>query len=1823
LHKVPTASKACGGVRTLNRRNSPRLRPKGRAGGRAGGSGYDFQDAYIGYQLAKLLVGNDRDQVIEVLWEKKSFDPGAEQSVEAVHVDDTILRFASGKTAYVQVKEVSPPGGWSAAQLHRNSVAEQLWRQWSSKQPADRPRTILRLACRGDVTTLELMADAARCSRSPREMMSDETSTEIANEISALAAVLKLSPHSDELLAFLKCFEAEPVNSESDLETRIIHTLAWFGEDAPDLANRLVRMVGRSKHVGPDARSSFTKDTLITALLDDGFSRQRLIAADVLRAGPVDDIIWERYRELVIRKFRSFRVYGLQVDRAVYADLPALFVPLKLTELPAGQPREPHENKRSARSAPSLAERLSAEGGREERDEVEGRYGGRPSPHRDRFLDLAAVLAQKSRFAIIGGPGVGKTTTLKWLAITSTLPGEEGRRLRLEFGLPSDPLIPIYVRFRQFAERIRARGLAGVEGRAGLVADFLKAEFEAELADQLAIADKALPMAQHLLASDKSLFLFDGLDEVADEAMRTRLFESVSDLMEKYPAPRVIVTSRPYAFRRDRAPLNLSLFEPLPLDREARRTFAQQWYRAVRTSGAAPLQEPDARARADDLARAADALPDLAEVPLLLSILALVHFNRQGLPVERATLYDHATLAMLGHWERDPAGRDLGDDAVPPDWVRRLQLNEKEIRRAVEHLAQSVQVHGGGGEFSRAEAIANLAEGLRAVPGSGATGLPARAELLLELLVNRAGLVQERSPDVFAFVHLSFQEYLTARAFVGRGEAGIRELAGLALEERQGEVCRLAVAILSADQRTEADDRATAFINSVGTRSPALAAACLLEAPGVRLEASFAERLARAAFGECTDQRRHYYPPHVTARLVWAALKYTPAADRVLLEILSDSDNGFEKERFLPHRRHRRFDDRHFREFWRHEMRMTPALSVVAARPPGSLAPELAWVCRRLAATDRDQGGRIFRNVAELILIESGEAQGHDHIPALIELLAEAEREREGAGLAESVVARAASVLEKLWQGETAHKEVRDLLTNSLSLEMEHPDGYASDLAWAAAKFLIEHGELSVPGLAKVVVTVGLERRSRHPAASILLKALATHPTLGPATISMLRNGSLNADADVRAGCFGVLTDLGLISGAEGSVDDEQGLSTKLLADPATAQEALATLAENIWSESHPTAWQAVKSLIDAGHTAVHGIPHALVHSGFVSAHAEAMQYVRRLHSDAALSMPVRGALLGGLSSTNAPVATSSALMLAEINATGDAPLIGRIVLGLLRNPDQIGESLPHLRRLVQDEQTKRKGLEIVAEKLGEKPDRRVASAVARMLAHQGLLHVRNLPEALVQFGLHRASDHKEVAEHLRRMLDDPEVATATRRALFKGLSSDDGDTDIGCAAILWEAGSRTHPKIAEALADSGLRMDEQRDQARAWLLELFARPKTAAAARQALERAASRVVNVPRGHARNSEHAWAIADCLLAAKAYHAEELAKALVIGGFHRREDHARRLPMIKESIAENAELAIAIEERLWEALTDHDADVQWGAVCALVDNGFVEPVLAHSIQSDDEDGGYQRDRGEDERVEKLSRLWRVLIREAAREPLAVTTLSSLPHQVSKSALERRALRKLLDDDNPEAACAAAYRLLNDPDDNFHAAALALIKHGLADRQRQPEASRRLDELSRETVARPVIIDALHRALWSESVDAAWAAANYLLERGHAPNSGIFRALVIGGLLSRHPREAEARLRNFLSDPGLRNAVIDALSVGMYPDEDEDVVSLPARLLVEARAPLSDRVMKALNDMVSWEPWVPLALSAMTGRQEEIREAADRLGLAPLADALGSAA
>lgn len=1774
-------------------RPHPKSNPRGRSGGRSGGAGYDFQDLYVALQLAKLLVG-ERDPINEVLWEKKAVERGSGSKPESVHVDDAIIRHRSGTWVYVQLKESAPSGGWSAVQLIKSGVAMQLWRQWLSMPSGERPRTILRLASGGDTKPLELLVDVALRSRTSSELISDEASAEVVSDVQQLAEALSQSIHGVDFLAFLKSIQAEHLPAAEGLETWIINSLVAFGDRARDLNDRLIRLVARSKHIGISACSSHTRESLIAELQREGFPTEALIAAGVLRARPFSDpSFWERYRNRVLEQFRSFRLYGLQVERAAYADLPALFVPLRLAPIPGEQAGET-SGREERRQERSLVESLLAQ------DELRSKE--KSYRRSAEGIDLTSLLSAKRRFALVGGPGTGKTTTLKWLAVISALASEEGRQIRLKFGLSAELLIPLYVRFRRFAERIRERGLAGVEGRVGLVADLLAAEFEAGLGGQPLTRTEGLQIAQEMLESSQALFLFDGLDEVPDEAMRSRLFQAVADLVRNFQAPRVIVSSRPYAFRRERCPLELTLYEPLPLDSNERRVFARQWYRSVRSYLGPAVHEKEAQARADALASQAEALADLSGNPLLLSILALVHFNRQGLPVERARLYDYATLAMLGHWERDPTGRDLGDDAIPVDWAPKLQLDEAQIRRAVEYLAYQVQCIHGGGDFSQQVAINALAEGLVSTSPYSIYPAGERALLLLRLLVDRSGLLQERSPGIFAFVHLTFQEYLAARWFVGRGDNGLEELIALAVEERHSEVIRLAVAVLAADQREDADERARTLIVKVGANRPALASACLLEVPRLHINAQIAEELVRAVWTECCyggydDYSYHFkrrfrgrgYPPWVAARLVWATLVHTPRADNLLLEFVSQSSGQD------------------------HPYHFEPSLELLIQRPPVPLTPKLAWILRRLVqAKNKGPFGIALFDICALLLVEGGSENPEDHFSSLVRLLRRTEWDYRGRAAGSTLSSRAERILAELGVREKTAGKVRS------ALEAELLGSAANNGSWRAARVLLSLGGLKKAKLVTAAVQRGL---SSYPPPQDLveqLRSLVQSLDTRQAALSALENGLTSKDRSFRQSCVEILRDLGCSDLAEttdecdDSADRVRQLG-RLLTDPAKSEQTMKVLADELLDEKDNVAWEAASSLLESGHFEMPGIAQVLVRVGLGSEgwRSGAAKYLKEMRRDPRLDLAVRATLLDGLHSGSDVIATASAVSLLDLGEARGGERLARVIRASIRDASQIREVLPHIERLLLDESAKPTILEVIGRYFAkEGMDEEVASPVARRLAQAGHLSTSNLARGLVLGALSKSEDHEEVIGFLKQMLDDRQLATETREGLSQGLKSDDSTVAWGSVRCLWEAGSWTDPEFASTIIRAGLSEAGRREQARAWLLELLRQPRTARGTRQALEgKGEFLLASYKSKHETDYDLAWEIAVCLTKANALHAEFLAEALVHGGLSRRERHAEVLSILQGFMEPQGELTEEIEKELWDALDSSEQSISWGAARTLI---VIGKVTLSSLEH----------KGTNSKNNRLMLLIQVLLRETEDQKAASEHLARLIQDSDLGSHVRGALVRLLDfggeafSNEASIAYAAAHSLISIGEKEHFALAHVLVKAGLTVLSHSQEAARTLDELKQHPWMATAVNEALNRAAWGSDLPAAWSAAIYMMDRGMCMNPGVSRGLVFAGLLPHEP-EAESRLLRLLADPNSRSSTMDMLNASLYGEYECFHV---ASLLIRTGAEIHDRLVMKLAQGHESRPVGVLALLALSGRGNEVRSRAQRLGLSKLVDLIG---
>ncbi len=440
-----------------------------------------------------------------------------------------------------------------------------------------------------------------------------------------------------------------------------------------------------------------------------------------------------------------------------------------------------------------------------------------------RRVSTNEALREHPRMVVLGDPGTGKTTLLKYLALTFA-EGEARTRERLNLAETRLPIIA----------PIAAYDLALRSNPDLALADFLPQYFAA-----LGLPDLA-PLFRQALSDGDAVLLLDGLDEVLSAETRSTVVRRVEALTNAYPRNRFIVTSRIAGYAS--APLG-SAFARLtvrPFERPEIETFARSWsraYEAVSLDGVLPNALPrEAELRAGARARSlTEAIFDnpsierLATTPLLLTLLALIHYQGTRLPSRRIELYRLCVEALAETWNlaRSLSGQPIGL------WLGERRLDERAVVEILAPVAMSMHEQQPGGLIAHDELEARVASILQERRGES----PARAQELardfLRLVREQVGLLVERGPDQFGFMHLTFEEYLAARYLAGlRHEDRLARLRPHLHDPRWREVILLTAAALSEANATDfvrAIRNSNSRLNDVLHLDLFLAARCLAD----------------------------------------------------------------------------------------------------------------------------------------------------------------------------------------------------------------------------------------------------------------------------------------------------------------------------------------------------------------------------------------------------------------------------------------------------------------------------------------------------------------------------------------------------------------------------------------------------------------------------------------------------------------------------------------------------------------------------------------------------------------------------------------------------------------------------------------------------------------------------------------------------------------------------------------------------------------------------------------------------------------------------------
>lgn len=360
---------------------------------------------------------------------------------------------------------------------------------------------------------------------------------------------------------------------------------------------------------------------------------------------------------------------------------------------------------------------------------------------------------------LLGGPGSGKSFFLRWCARR----GVAGSLFGIEAPLPV--LVPLAA----FAAAPLEQSFIG------WVYDWLLIESPA--------AAHALPDA---MKAGRAVFLLDGLDEAGSGRGRKRCAKAVAALGEEAPGCPVVVTSRPAGFGEGLSS-EARVARVEAFDGEEIGRFLECWGRQYAIDARGPAAAEDGAAEGRALAAEIEKRPairTLAETPLLLTVLALVHRMGVRLPENRVELYGQITVVLVERWNRV---RSLSGGG------RASPLRVGDAVRLLGPLALEMVERGERGSISEER----LVEHIERVLAQGVVrGFGSAAELV-EVFRASLGLLVEQAPGRYAFSHSTLVEYFAARELVrGRGLERLVE-SGRVFELGYHEVVRLALGELS------------------------------------------------------------------------------------------------------------------------------------------------------------------------------------------------------------------------------------------------------------------------------------------------------------------------------------------------------------------------------------------------------------------------------------------------------------------------------------------------------------------------------------------------------------------------------------------------------------------------------------------------------------------------------------------------------------------------------------------------------------------------------------------------------------------------------------------------------------------------------------------------------------------------------------------------------------------------------------------------------------------------------------------------------------------
>jgi len=332
-------------------------------------------------------------------------------------------------------------------------------------------------------------------------------------------------------------------------------------------------------------------------------------------------------------------------------------------------------------------------------------------PGKDRLCQ-----SDHQRLFILGKPGAGKTTFLKHLALQAAQDVEAN--------------VPMFIPLKLWSD-----------SRLTLL-DFIAQQFAT------CAVDNARAFVETLLNTGKALVLLDGLDEINHtHRQRSQAIAAIHNFAQHYTQVQILITCRiaatDYTFEQ------FTYVEIADFNQEQLEAFVHRWFahnRVKRDAFLAEITKEEHRG-----------LRELGRIPLLLTMLCLAFDDNMSFPQRRVDIYIDALDALLRKWD---TSRNIHRDEIYHTLspVRKQHLFARIAAETFENKQSAL---------SQTQLEQHIVRYLQRLPHANwQTQLDIDGTVILKAIETQHGILVARAHRIYAFAHLTFQEYYTARYIV-------------------------------------------------------------------------------------------------------------------------------------------------------------------------------------------------------------------------------------------------------------------------------------------------------------------------------------------------------------------------------------------------------------------------------------------------------------------------------------------------------------------------------------------------------------------------------------------------------------------------------------------------------------------------------------------------------------------------------------------------------------------------------------------------------------------------------------------------------------------------------------------------------------------------------------------------------------------------------------------------------------------------------------------------------------------------------------------------